>query len=152
MSGSSCIYVGNFGRWTAGGYRWPLFTWSVEGTVVIDQRPDQHAPLAEHQFTHVFTTPDMLATMMRTAGGALRRNDATRLMVTGGALPATLLAMARQHLTRQVFAVLASTEALTVAITPLEQPEDLRWHRVHPSREVEVVDDSDRRLPPGHEG
>ena len=150
VSESSCIYVGNFGRWTAGGYRWPLFTWSVGGTVVIHQRLDQHAPLAEHEFTHVFTTPDMLATMLRTSGDALRRNDATRLMVTGGALPATLLAGA--PLTRQVFSVLASTEALTVAITPLEEPEDLLWHRVHPSREVEVVDESDRRLPPGKEG
>ena len=30
--------------------------------------------------------------------------------------------------------------------------EDLLWHRIHPSREVQVVDPADKVLPPGQDG
>ena len=136
ISERSVVYVANFGLWTAGGYRWPLITWSMGGTVVIHEGPNMHEPLAQHDMTHVFTTPSMLAALLRASNGKLRRNDATRLLVTGGALSRAMLAAAKQGLTRQVYSVLASSEALTVAVTPLEQPDDLHWHRIHPSREV----------------
>jgi acyl-coenzyme A synthetase/AMP-(fatty) acid ligase len=146
------VYVANFGLWTAGGYRWPLITWSTGGTVVIHQAPDVHQPLSRHDMTHIFTTPDMLASLLGAADGAPRRNDATRLLVTGGAMTKALLVEAKRHLTRQVFSVLASTEALTLAITPVDGPDDLLWHRIHPSREVQVVDETGAMLEPGHEG
>jgi acyl-coenzyme A synthetase/AMP-(fatty) acid ligase len=73
-------------------------------------------------------------------------------MVTGGAMPAALLADAKRLLTRQVFSVLASTEALTLGVTALVEPDDLVWHRIHPSREVEVVDESGAICEPGVEG
>lgn len=148
----SVVYVSNFGLWTAGGYRWPLITWSTGGTVVIHQAPDLHSPLARHELTHMFSTPDMLATLLRAAGGAPRRNDAMRLMVTGGAMSKTMLADAKHLITNQVFSVLASSEALTLAVTPVDQPEDLLWHRIHPSREVQVVDEAGNVLAPGNEG
>ena len=152
ISDQSVVYVANFGLWTAGGYRWPLITWSMGGTVVIHEGPDVHQPLARHDMTHIFTTPGMLASLLHASGGALRRNDATRLLVTGGAMSEALLAAARQRLTRQVYSVFASTEALTLAVTPLEQADDLHWHRIHPSREVQVVDDAGNVLGPGQEG
>jgi acyl-coenzyme A synthetase/AMP-(fatty) acid ligase len=39
-----------------------------------------------------------------------------------------------------------------MAVTPLEQPDDLHWHRIHPSREVQVVDEAGNVLGPGTEG
>ncbi len=152
ISDRSVVYVANFGLWTAGGYRWPLITWSMGGTVVIHQGPDMHGPLARHDMTHVFTTPAMLTALLHAPNGTLRRNDATRLLVTGGALSQAMLAAAKRGLTRQVYSVLASTEALTMAVTPLEQPDDLHWHRIHPSREVQVVDEAGNVLGPGTEG
>jgi acyl-coenzyme A synthetase/AMP-(fatty) acid ligase len=63
-----------------------------------------------------------------------------------------MLAAAKRFMTRQVYSVLASTEALTMAVTPLDQPDDLLWHRIHPSREVQVVDEAGTVLGPGKEG
>lgn len=152
ISEGSVVYIGNFGLWTAGGYRWPLITWSVGGTVVIHQGPDMHAPMIRHDMTHVFATPGTLPALMRASSGTLRRNDATRLLVTGGVMPRSMLAAAKRHLTNRVYSALASTEALTVAVTPLDQPDDLNWHRIHPSREVQVVDEAHNVLEPGNEG
>jgi acyl-coenzyme A synthetase/AMP-(fatty) acid ligase len=148
----SIVYVSNFGLWTAGGYRWPLITWSTGGTVVIHEARDRHSPLARHDLTHMFSTPGMLATLLHASGGKLRRNDSMRLLVTGGALTQALLAAAKRDVTQQVFSVLAATEVLTLAVTPLDHPADLLWHRIHPSREVQVVDEAGNVLGPGTEG
>jgi acyl-CoA synthetase (AMP-forming)/AMP-acid ligase II len=59
---------------------------------------------------------------------------------------------ARARLTRQIFMYLAATEVGPFALTPIERPEDLRWHRIIPSREVQIVDPEDRLLPAGREG
>ena len=148
ISDRSVVYVANFPLWSAGGYRWPLISWSMGATVVIHQASDLHRPLLEHDFTHLFTTPDALAALIAASKGNLRRNDGTRLLVTSGALPKAMLVAARQHLTDQVYSVLASTEALTIGVTRIEQDDDLLWHRIHPAREVQVVDEADRVLGP----
>jgi acyl-coenzyme A synthetase/AMP-(fatty) acid ligase len=148
----SIVYVSNFGLWTAGGYRWPLITWSTGGTVVIHQARDLHSPLARHDLTHMFSTPSMLAALLRASGATLRRNDSMRLLITGGALTRALLAAAKRDVTQQVFSVLAASEVLTLAVTPLDHPDDLLWHRIHPSREVQVVDEAGNVLGPGTEG
>jgi acyl-coenzyme A synthetase/AMP-(fatty) acid ligase len=122
------------------------------GTVVIHQAPDLHQPLTQHDLSHIFTTPDQLSALMRAAGGSPRRNDATHLMVAGAALPKAMLLAAKQYVTRQVYSVLASTEGMTLSATPIEQPGDLLWHRIHPSREVQVVDEADNVLGPGNVG
>jgi acyl-coenzyme A synthetase/AMP-(fatty) acid ligase len=152
ISEQSVVHVGHFGLWTAGGHRWPLMTWSMGGTVVIDQRPDRHVSLERQDITHIFTGPDMLADLLRTSNGTLRRNDARRLLVTGGAMSRAMVEAAKREVTNNVFSVLASTEALTVAVTPVEQPDDLLWHCIHPSREVQVVDEAGNVLGPGREG
>jgi long-chain acyl-CoA synthetase len=89
---------------------------------------------------------------LRTPTGVQLRNDARRLFVTGGAMSKRLLEAVQQRLTRQVYSLLASTEASVIGMTLLEQADDLLWHRVDPSREVQVVDDAGRVLGPGQEG
>lgn len=152
ISIESVVYVANFGLWTGGGYRWPLFTWAMGGTVIIHQAPDVHQPLVDHELTHIMATAGILSAIIRAAGGTPRRNDATRLIVTGGTLPKAMLIAAKEHLTRQVYSLLASTEGSTLGITPIEHPDDLYWHRIHPSREVQVVDEAGTALGPGREG
>ena len=152
ISDRSVVYVANFGLWTAGGYRWPLTTWGAGGTVVIHPPPDLRRPLARHDMTHVFATPNTLLALLPSPRDPPRRNDAMRLLVTGGALPQALLAAATELLTRRVYSVLASTEASVLAITPIERSNDLDWHRIHPSREVQVVDEAGNVLGPGREG
>src|SRR5271169_558058 len=46
----------------------------------VDREIDLHSPFARHDMTHVFTTPDTLAALLAAPKGALRRNDATRLL------------------------------------------------------------------------
>jgi phenylacetate-coenzyme A ligase PaaK-like adenylate-forming protein len=147
ISERSVVYVPNFGLWTSGGYDWAAETWNVGGTVVIHDAPDMQRPFALYNITHIFSTPDHLSRLLGAPEGALRRNDAMRLIVTSGAMSQALAAKAADRLTSQVITALASTEAWTVAMTPIEQPEDLRWHRIHPLRKVEVVDETGQVLP-----
>jgi len=44
------------------------------------------------------------------------------------------------------------TEARPYTLTPIARPEDLGWHRIAPSREVQVVDAAGRPLPAGRVG
>lgn len=149
---SSVVYASSFAQWTAGGYRWPLITWSMGGTVVFHQGQDLHRPLFDYEMTHLFATPLMLSGLLQKPVDQLRRNDGTRLMVTGGALSKAAAAAVRQRLSCRLYSVLASTEALTVAVTPVECDEDLHWHRIHPERDVQVVDDAGHQLPAGQAG
>jgi 2-aminobenzoate-CoA ligase len=82
----------------------------------------------------------------------LNRNDDLHLIVTGGALSRALLRAIQQLLTHKVCTMLASTEASVIAATRVEREDDLAWHRVLPSRQVQVVDDNGQPLPPGQVG
>ena len=152
LSATSVAHVGNFPLWTAGGYRWALATWLAGGTVVFDQGKQPRLIYPDLNLTHLFATPATLAWLLGAPDTALRRDDDMRLLVTAGALPRAVADAAQARLTRRLYTVLASTEALTLAITPVEGPEDLRWHRLLPSRVVQVVDDAGEVLPPGRVG
>jgi acyl-coenzyme A synthetase/AMP-(fatty) acid ligase len=148
---NSVVYVGDFPLLTAGGWRWPLLTWRLGATVVFHQGDDRLRSLLGGQITHAYATPATLAVLVRDAGEGRRRDD-MRLLVTGGPLTLVMWQAAQARLTRQVCAMLASSEALALAVTPVESAADLGWHRIHASREVEVVDESDRPLPAGAVG
>ncbi len=75
-----------------------------------------------------------------------------QLVVTAGPLPRALADEARARLTPRIYTHYASTEGGPVTLTRIEQPEDLRWHRILPSCEVQIVDDSGHLLPAGQEG
>lgn len=152
ISEQSVYYLSSFGLWTGGGYRWALMTWTMGGMVVLHQGEDPHLPLSRHAMTHVFATLASLNALLWASKGVVRRNDATRLLVSGDTMAKATWKAARDYLTCQVSSMLASTEALVVAITPIEQPEDLVSHRIDPAREVQVVDAADQVLAPGQEG
>lgn len=148
----SVVFCADFPPLTAGGYRWPLLTWSLGGSVVFHQGGDLLNALLGSGATQAYATPGMLGLMLRAPDRGLPRRDGLRLLVTGGPLPLALAQAARARITRQVFTVLASTEMLNLTLTPAETAGDLVWHRVHPQREVQVVDESDRPLPAGQVG
>lgn len=148
----SVVYVRDFPAWTAGGYRWPLVAWSQGATVVFQQSGDYHRPYHQPGLTHAFATPTTLRFLLNPAAEALPRNDDLRLYVTGGAMTRAMAAAARDRLTTQVFSVLASTEALTLGVTPVGDLDELPWHCIHPLREVQVVDDAGQPLAPGQLG
>ena len=75
-----------------------------------------------------------------------------RLFVGAGALSQAMWDLARQRLTSRIYTRISATEASSYTLTLVELPEDLRWHRILRSREVEVVDEEDRVLPTGQVG
>lgn len=152
ISAASMVYVRDFPLWTAGGYRWPLLSWHQGATVVFQQWHSFHLPLLELPLTHVFATPMTLMFVSHAPELPVRRNDAMRLLVTGGAMPRALVVALKQRLTQEVYTVLASTEALTVSATRIDDLDDMAWHQIHPARQVQVVDESGQPLPAGQVG
>lgn len=152
VGADSVLYVGEFAKLTGGGYRWPLMSWCAGATVVFHQGAAPHETINRESLTHLFATPSTLLHLLQAPEDSLHRQDAARLMVTGGAMSKRLLEAAQARFTRRIFAMFASTEALSLAVTPVATADDLQWHRVHPLREVQVVDDSGAPLPRGRMG
>jgi acyl-CoA synthetase (AMP-forming)/AMP-acid ligase II len=96
--------------------------------------------------------PQMLAQILAVSTGGSRRNDKMRLYIGAGPLSQAMAAAARERLTTQIYTTYASTEAEVIALTRIESADDLRWHRVLPSRRMEIVDEKDTVLPIGQEG
>lgn len=152
LDAASVAHVGNFPLWTAGGYRWTLAAWHAGAAVLFDQGQRPRIGHPELRITHLFATPATLAWLLTAPDGDLRRDDGMHILVTAGSLPREVAEAARARLSGRISTVFASTETLTLAITPYEVAEDLRWHRILPTRRVEVVDESDHVLPPGTVG
>jgi len=152
ISAQSVFNVVNFGGWTAAGYWFPASTWDAGGTVVMYQDPHPWESFRHPGITHAFVTPRLLSQILTAAAEALRRDDAMRLFVGSGPLSQAVWDLARQRLTSRIYTSAGATEALQYALTPIGGPEDLRWHRILPSREVQVVDEADRILPAGQVG
>jgi acyl-CoA synthetase (AMP-forming)/AMP-acid ligase II len=152
MTESSVVYLGNFPTWTAGGYRWPRAAWSGGGTVVYEDPPWSYRPFGELAMTHAFATPATLSVLLAAPEGAMRHDDALKLVVTAGALPKSLAERARQRITRQLYSAYASTEASMVTMTLVENDEDLLWHRPVDPMAVQVVDEAGLALPMGETG
>ncbi len=147
----SIVYVMNFPLRTAGGYAWPLLAWSQGATVIIHQRPDRQQPLWQNAVTHMFTTPALLVDMLK-SGAPLPHNDQLKLMVAGGVMPTALARTAKSKITTQLYSYLGCTEAWVLGLTPINGPEDLQWHQPVAGKEVQVVDEAGKVLPPGQVG
>jgi acyl-CoA synthetase (AMP-forming)/AMP-acid ligase II len=141
-----------FGGWTAVGYRFATICWDIGGTVVIYPGANQWESFHCAEISHSVVTPPLLAEILASPREALKRNDAMQLFVTAGMLSDQTWQEARERLTSRILTYVGSTEAGAYTLTPLESPEDLRWHRVLPGREVQFVDTEDRPLPIGEIG
>jgi len=120
--------------------------------VIIHQGAEEYRSFAVPGITHAQVTPAFLAQMLAAMPPSFERNDNLMLMVTGGPLSRGLANQVRARLTNQIVTSLGSTESGGWATTPIETDEDLLWHRLHPYRTVEVVDEEDQPLPPNQLG
>ena len=140
------------GLWTSVGYGVPIRAWSRRGTVILHQRHDFAASLAVPGISYLGAPPAILAHLMSAPEGVVRRNDALQVVTFGGPLPLALAELVRKRLTNRIATALGSTESGPWAVTPVETGEDLRWHRIHPQRVVQVVDEDHQPLPSGQLG
>jgi acyl-coenzyme A synthetase/AMP-(fatty) acid ligase len=152
MSARSVVNVFDYALWTVGGYNLPSAVWDAGGAVVVDQRSNPWESFLCGGITDAVVTPHHLSRILGAPAHAYARDDAMRLFVGGGALSAPMAEAARARLTSQVFTHIACTEASSYALTRIDEPEDLSWHRIFPGREVQVVDEEDRVLPSGQSG
>jgi acyl-coenzyme A synthetase/AMP-(fatty) acid ligase len=146
------VNILNLGLWTAVGYNYPVGVWSIGSTVIIHQGPEEWRSFSVPGITHAMVTPGFLHQMLTTAPPSMPRSDRLVLMVTGGPLSIGLANLVRARLTNIIVISLGSTESGGWATTFVQSDDDLRWHRLHPNRTVEVVDEDDQPLPPNQLG
>jgi acyl-coenzyme A synthetase/AMP-(fatty) acid ligase len=152
MSARSVVNVFDYALWTVGGYNLSSAVWDAGGAVVIDQRSSAWESFLCGGITDAVVTPHHLSRILSAPADAYARDDAMRLFVGAGALSAPMAEAAKARLTSQIFTHIACTEASSYALTRIDEPEDLSWHRIFPGREVQVVDEHDRVLPSGQSG
>ena len=152
MNQDTVLSVFNFRPWIGLAYRWTASTWSVGGAVVIEQGRESYQALLHPGITHAVLNPLVLADILTAPANAFPCNDTMQLAVGGGAVTRMQAEQAKARITPRLFNYVASTEAGVIAFTPLETPEDHRWHRLVPGRVVEIVDEFDRPLPTGKIG
>jgi acyl-CoA synthetase (AMP-forming)/AMP-acid ligase II len=150
LNQNTVLSVFHFEAWSGLCYKWVVGTWSVGGAVVIEQQP---RVLLRPEITHAVLTPQFLAQILAAPAEAFTRNDEMRLAVGAGASTQNEIIQAKARITPHVFSYIASTEAGLYAFTPLDTPEDQKWHRLVPGgRLVEIVDESDLPVPAGEIG
>ena len=142
----------NLPLWTAAGYASPVATWGVGGAVVFHQGPQAWRSFLVPDISNVTATPALLSAALADAPPTLTPNPNMVLTVTGGQPSRALVDRLKALVTPNVISGLGSTEGGGWASTPLDGPDDLRWHRLNPARVVEVVDEDDQPLPPGKLG
>ena len=152
ISKRSVFALFNFGGWTMVGYQFAASTWDAGGCVVLYEGPDKSQAFRHDGITHAVMVPHMLTPVLAAPAASLRRNDRMRLFVTGAPLSLALAQQAQARLTTQVHTYLGSSEASAIAVTRVDKPEDIRWHRILGSRKVEIVDENDRPVPAGQIG
>lgn len=148
----SVVLVPNFGGWSSPGYNVPAHVWDAGGTVSIYQGSRQWESFRRPGVTHAFVHPALLAMILNAPRGELPRNNEIQLIVTGGALLPPQYEAAKARLTSQIFVCVGATEAGVFTLTRVEQLDDLRWHRIVPGCDVQVVGDDGRSVPVGEVG
>ena len=148
VSEHSLVNLFDFGGWTSAGYNMAVCAWGVGGAVAISQGDARFRRLPWASFTHSELHPEILRDLLA-AGEPASPNPDMALIVISGSLSRALWEEARQRLTPKIFTCVSSTETGPFTVTAIETAEDLRWHRAHPSRRVEIVDEANQPVPPG---
>ena len=146
------LSVFNFRPWIGLAYKWTASAWSVGGAVGIEQEREPYQALLDSGITHAVLNPGKLDDILAAPRNTFARNDTLQVAVGGGAVTRMQAEQAKARITPRLFNYVASTEAGVIAFTPLDNPEDNRWHQLVPGRMVEIVDETDRPVPTGKTG
>ncbi|MFI4933375.1 MAG: class I adenylate-forming enzyme family protein [Caulobacterales bacterium] len=146
------VNIFNMGMWSAGGYSWPVFVWSLGGGVAIQQTADFERVFDWDGITHTLATPLYLSQLMALPEGAFPFRPQMQLIVVSGAVSPALARETMRRLTPRILVNLSSTETGGWARTLIQSDDDLRWYRLDPNRRVEVVDEADKPLAFGELG
>ena len=149
-SAETVNHVFDYGPWTLAGFRRPSCAWHVGGGVIFHQQSERHKAFLNRRGTDAVLLPNFLTQVLSAPEGSFPFNKALRLSVAGGTITAAQLQDSKRRICPNVINRLSATEVGSIAITPLHEAEDQRWHSILPG--VEIVDDQDRVVPPGQVG
>ncbi len=152
MNQDSIANLFEFGPWTGLGYKAPSNAWTVGATVLFHQGLEPHLALLRPGLSTSTVIPGMLAAILAQPEGAFPRSETMRLSVIGGTITQTQIDQAKARITPRLFNGLGATESHPIADTPLNTPDDHRWHLLSPGSLVELVDEFDRPVPIGQIG
>jgi acyl-coenzyme A synthetase/AMP-(fatty) acid ligase len=146
----SVVNVFDFGLWTSVGHNVGVCVWNLGATLVLQQTPHRDRFGPTPGMTHALVTPHMLAGLLAKPPAA--RDDDLTLFVGAGVLSPAQWRAARETVTTDVRTWIGATETGAICGTAIGSPDDLTWHHIDPTRDVQVVDDADRPLGPGRSG
>jgi acyl-coenzyme A synthetase/AMP-(fatty) acid ligase len=147
----SVVSVIDFGPWTGVGYKSPAGTWFCGGTVVFSQGRPVELALQRPDLTECTLLPGMLATLLATPPAAFPYHERMNLGITGGPITQAQIDQAKARISPILMNGLGATESNAIAITFIETPDDHRW-QVPTEGVIQIVDEEDRPLRPGHIG
>jgi fatty-acyl-CoA synthase len=152
MNQHSVANLFEFGAWTGVGYKAPMNAWTVGATVMFHQGLEPHLALRRPGLTSSTVIPASLAVILAQPEGAFPRSETMNLSVIGGTITQGQIDQAKARITPRLFNGLGATESHPIADTPLDTPDDHRWHLLSPGSLVELVDEFDKPVPVGQIG
>ena len=120
--------------------------------MVFSQWRAYHLPLRRPGLTYSSVLPQMLAEILAQPEGAFPRSEIMTLGVGGGTITQPQIDEAKRRITPHLVNGLIATESYRIAMTPLNTPDDHRWHILEPTTVVELVDEFDQPVPIGQIG
>ena len=152
MNQDSVPNLFEFGSWTGIGYKAPSNAWTVGATVVFHQGLAPHLVLRRPGLTSSTVVPTVLAAILAQPEGAFPRSETMQLAITGGTITQAQIDEAKTRITPILTNGLGATESHPIAETPLNTPDDHRWHRLSRGSVVELVDEFDKPVAIGQIG
>jgi acyl-coenzyme A synthetase/AMP-(fatty) acid ligase len=145
-----CLF--DFGLWTGMGYKSPSNLWIVGGVTIFNQGRPPHLVLHRPGMTNINMVPTMLAEILAQPEGAFPYSATADVGIGGGTVTQREIDESKRRIGPVLTNGLGATESNTIAITPIQTPDDHRWHIPDPSSNVQIVDDGGRPVPPGEIG
>jgi len=152
MNQDSVTNLFEFGGWTGVGHKAPSNAWTVGAIIVFHQGLEPHLVLRRQGITNSTVVPGTLAAILAQPEGAFPRSETMKLSIIGGTVTQAQIDEAKARITPNLYNGLGSTESHVIADTPLNTPDDHRWHRLVPSSIVQLVDAFDQPVPVGQVG
>ena len=141
---------------TAGGFRYPLATWQVGGTVLLASVLPDHpsGAAAIERCNLLLTSPSMLRTWLRDAPRRFGGRDERRVVCAGGRLPVRLREQIHETMAARIDIAYGSTEAGSIAMgdASLVDRHPGAVGFALPGVAIEAVDESGEPLAPGLSG
>jgi acyl-CoA synthetase (AMP-forming)/AMP-acid ligase II len=152
VTARSVVNILNFHPSTGVGYKSPSSTWDTGGAVLIHQAPEPQRSLFNPGVTHVTLTPHLVRTILALPAEAFAPDLAPRVQISGGAVSQAAVDGVKARLGPNIYSAISSTETSTFTLTRLDTPDDRRWHRPAPGRDLQLVDEADRPVALGEVG